>query len=149
MSNMKNITLFLTFCFLSVGFAVNAQTEEQKVEICNKKAGKDAIYQKHIVVELQASSAGEKRPAFKNSYLLAKDTRYKVTICTDDDSPGKAFVTIFDNLNQIASSYNSKSGDVFPGFEFVCTKTGVYHFISEFIDGKAGKAIVVISMISK
>ena len=146
---MKNITLFLTFCFLAVGFTVKAQTEEQKVSICNKKAGADAIYQKHIVVELQASSAGEKRPAFKNSYLLSKDTKYRVTICTDDDSPGKAFVTIFDNLTQIGSSYNSKTGDVFQGFDFICTKTGVYHFITEFVDGKAGKAIVIISMISK
>jgi hypothetical protein len=146
---MKNLTLYIAIVFMALGLSARAQTEEQKVELCNKKAGADATYQRHIVVELQASSAGEKKPAFKNSYILSKDTKYRITICTDDDSPGKAYVSIFDNLTMLGSSFNTKTGDVFHGFDFICTKTGVYHFITEFVDGKAGKAIVVISMVSK
>ena len=146
---MKNITLYLTLAFLALGYTANAQTEAQKEEMCTKKAGADVTLLKSIFAELPAATGSEKKPVFKYSCFLQKDTRYRVTICTDDDSPGKGFVTLYDNLTLLGSTYNPSTGQDFPRFEFDCTKTGVYHFFVEFIDGKAGKAVVIISLVKK
>jgi hypothetical protein len=146
---MKNLSIYIALLFWFVGFAANAQTETQKVEMCAKKAGSDVTMLKDIVAELQAASGSEKKPTFKYSCFLQKDTRYRVTICTDDDSPGKGYVELFDKLTLLGSTYNAQTGQDFPKFEFDCSQTGVYHFFVQFIDGKAGKAVVILSLVKK
>jgi hypothetical protein len=146
---MKNITLLLAIIFLSVGLTVKAQTEAQKVELCSRTAGPEATYVKDLVADLPAVQGSEKIPNAKYSLILQKDTKYKITICTDDDSPGKGYVQLFDNQTILGSSYNATTGKEYPGFEFDCQKTGVYHFFIQFLEGKAGKAIVIISYMKK
>jgi hypothetical protein len=146
---MKNITLILAIIFLSLGLTAKAQTEAQKVDLCSKSAGSDATYVKDMVAELPAVQGNEKIPNAKYSLILQKDTKYRVTICTDDDSPGKGYVQLFDNQTMLGSTYNQTTGKEFRGFDFDCQKTGVYHFFIQFQEGKAGKAIVILSFVKK
>lgn len=146
---MKNITLFLALFFLSVSYSAMAQTEDQKVKLCAATAGPDATYVKDLIAELPAVSGGEKIPISKHSLIMQKDTKYRITICTDDDSPGKGYVQLYDNQTIIGSSYNPTTNKEWKSFEFDCPKTGVYHFFIQFMEGKAGKAIVIISFIKK
>ena len=81
--------------------------------------------------------------------ILQKDTKYRLTICTDDDSPGKGYVQLLDTGSLLGSSYNPATGKEFKGFDFDCQKTGVYHIFIQFQEGKAGKAIVILSFVKK
>lgn len=146
---MKNITLLLVIIFLGIGFTAKAQTEAQKVDLCSKSAGAEATYVKDMIADLQAVQGSEKIPNAKWSMILQKDTKYRITICTDDDSPGKGYVQLFDNQTMLGSSYNAATGKEFKGFDFDCQKTGVYHFFVQFQEGKAGKAIVILSFVKK
>ena len=146
---MKNIKLLLTIVFFSLGCVAHAQTEAQKVEICSGISGKDATYVKDFQVQLQAAEGNEKSPIAKYSMILQKDTKYRLTICTDDDSPGKGFVQLLDTGSLLASSYNSTTVKEYKGFDIDIQKTGVYHIFVQFHDGKAGKAVVILSFVKK
>jgi hypothetical protein len=144
---MKNITFFLAIIFLTVGYTLKAQTEAQKVDMCSKMAGTEATYVKDIIADLPAAQGNERIPSSKTTLILRKDYKYRVTICTDDDSPGKGYVQLFDNQTMLGSSYNMTTGKEFKSFDFDCQKTGAYHFIVQFLEGKAGKAVVIISFL--
>jgi hypothetical protein len=146
---MKNITFYLAIIFLTLGYTVKAQTEAQKVEMCSRIAGPEATYVKDIIVDLPAAQGNEKIPSSKNTFIMRKDNKYRVTICTDDDSPGKGYVQLFDNQTMLGSSYNATTGKEFKSFDFDCQKTGAYHFIIQFLEGKAGKAVVIVSFLKK
>ena len=145
----KNITIYIAILFLAIGFTAKAQTEEQKVKICTGMAGADATYLKDFVVELQAAQGNEKTPQAKYSILLNKDTRYRFTLCTDDDSPGKGIIQLFDTNALMGSTFNQTTGKEFKGFDIDIQKTGVYHVFIFFHDGKAGKATVIMSLVKR
>lgn len=147
-TRMKNIIIIIAL-ILSTGYIANAQTEAQKVDICSGMAGADATYQKDYVIDLPAAQGDEKAPVAKYSMILQKDTKYRFTICTDDDSPGKGILQLLDLSTIIASTFNPTTGKEFKGFDFDCQKTGVYHLFVTFHDGKAGKAIVILSFVKK
>lgn len=144
---MKNIIIVLTLLLFS--FSAFAQTEDQKVKFCAAAAGPDATYQKDLIADLPAVQGSEKIPNAKYSLILQKDTKYRISICTDDDSPGKGYVQLYDNQTILGSTYNPTTGKEWKAFEFDCQKTGVYHFFIQFQEGKAGKAIVIISFVKK
>lgn len=147
---MKNkLTFYITILFLTIGFTAKAQTEEQKVKICTNMAGSDATYLKDFLIDLPAVQGNEKRPTAKYSILLNKDTRYRFTLCTDDDSPGKGIVQLLDTNAQLASTFNPATGKEFKGFDIDIQKTGVYHVIISFHDGLAGKATVIMSLVKR
>ena len=146
---MKHITFILAIVLMSIGYIANAQTEAQKVEICSGTAGPDASYLKDFVVDLPAAQGDEKAPTAKYSLILQKDTKYRITICTDDDSPGKGYVQLLDTNSLLGSSFNPQTGKEYKGFEFDCQKSSVYHIFIQFQEGKAGKSIVILSFIKK
>ena len=63
--------------------------------------------------------------------------------------PGKGFVQLLDTGSLLASSYNAATGKEYKGFDFDCQKTGVYHIFVQFQEGKAGKAVVILSFVKK
>lgn len=146
---MKKISLLFLLAVFTFTYSVNAQTEAQKVEICSGVAGADATYLKDFQVQLDAAQGNEKPPQAKYSMVLQKDTKYRLTICIDDDSPGKGFLQLLDGDKMLGSSYDAKTGREFKGFDFDCQKTGVYHIFIGFVDGKAGSGIGVLSFVKK
>jgi len=145
----KNYFIYIAILFLAIGFTAKAQTEEQKVKICTEMAGPNATYLKDFLIELPEAQGNEKTPQVKNSILLNKDTEYRFTLCTDDDSPGKAVVQLFDTNGMLASTFNPTTGKEFKGFDIDIQKTGVYHVFVFFHDGKAGKATVIMSLVKR
>jgi hypothetical protein len=144
---MKNITLFLAIIFLSLGYTVKAQTEDQKVSMCTKKAGADASFLKEMIADIPAVTGSEKIPDARLSMILRKNIKYRVTICTDDDSPGKGYVEMYDNTTLIGTSFVKSMNQDMLSFEFDCQKAGAYHFFVKFHDGKAGKAVMILSFV--
>lgn len=146
---MKNIKLLFAILFMALSYNAFAQTEAQKVELCSASAGTDATYLKDFVVELQSAQGNEKAPVAKYSLLLNKDTRYRFTICTDDDSQGKGIVQLYDTQTLLVSSFNPTTGKEWKQFDIDIQKTSVYHVFINFHEGKAGKAVVIMSLMKR
>ncbi len=140
------ITLFLSLGFLAV-VKMEAQTTAKLVEMCTKSAGDDATYLKDFVVELEAAGSNEKPPVAKFSMVLSKNNVYRFTVCNAGDSEGKAVIQLFDMNRLLGSSYNAATGQEYQSFNFQCQKTGVYHVFINFVDGKKGSAVGILSFI--
>lgn len=146
---MKKISLLFFLAVFTFTYSVKAQTEAQKVEICSGMAGSDATYLKDFQVELEAAQGNEKPPQAKYTLALQKDTKYRITICTADDSPGKGYLQLIDGDKLLGTTYDPKTGREFKGFDFDCQKTAIYHIFIGFVDGKGGSCISILSFVKK
>jgi len=139
---MKRFLIFTLFGILSIPL-LQAQTNDSFVESCAKSAGADAIYLQDFVVD-QISGT---KPQTKFTMLLKKNVRYRFTICNASPSSGKAVLNLYDESRLMGSTYIASTGKEYPGFDFPCTKTGVYHLFIEFRDNKPGKAVAILSYV--
>jgi len=139
----KHISDFIAF----FSQTVKAQTEAQKVELCTKAAGSDATFLSSYSVQLAAAGDGQRAPSFKQATALKKGNRYRITICTDEESSGEAIVELFDEAKKMGTTYDPATGKIFPGFDFDCTKSAIYVFIVSFKDGKNGSSVAILSHI--
>lgn len=142
---MKKILFLLLVVLMGVTYfnKVNAQSEEELVQICTMVAG-DAEYLKDFRIKLDA---GDPPPVQRFPILLKKDIKYRFTVCNSKDYEGKVILQLFDNNRQLATTYIVATGKDYPYIDWVCTKTGAYHLVYSFRDGKAGLAIGLLSMV--
>jgi hypothetical protein len=124
-----------------------AQSSSKLAEFCAASAGDDATYLKDFVIELDAAGADGKAPEQRFTMLLSKNTEYRFTICNAEGSSGKAILKLFDVARLYVSSYNEATGQSYPSVNFQCQKTGAYHLIINFMDGKKGSAVAVVSFV--
>jgi hypothetical protein len=142
---MKKILFSLLVVLMGVTYfnTVNAQSEEELVQICTMVAG-DAEYLKDFRIKLDA---GDPPPVQRFPILLKKDIKYRFTVCNSKDYEGKVILQLFDNNRQLATTYIVATGKDYPYIDWVCTKTGAYHLVYSFRDGKAGLAVGLLSMV--
>ncbi len=143
---MKKI-LFLSLFLFTITFAsqtVKAQTEAQKVDLCTKAAG-DVTFMSDYSAQLAAAKDGERAPTFKKALALRKGNRYRLTICTDEESAGEGVMQLYDENKMMGSSYYPETGKEYQSFDFDCQKTAVYILFISFKDGKEGSATVILS----
>jgi hypothetical protein len=124
-----------------------AQSSSKLAEFCTTTAGDDATYLKDFVIELDAAGADGKAPEQRFTMLLSKNNEYRFTVCNAEGSAGKAILQLFDMTKLYGSSYNQATGQSFPSFNFQCQKTGAYHLIVTFMDGKKGSAVAIVSFV--
>lgn len=122
-----------------------AQTEAQRVDLCSKVAGADASYMGDYPVQLAGVSEGERVPVYRKAVALRKGNRYRVTICTDEESVGEAVLQLYDENKLMGSSFNPDTGKEYQNIDFDCNKTALYHLFISFKDGKEGSAIAILS----
>ena len=142
---MKKILFLLLVVLMGVTYfnKVNAQSEEELVQICTMVAG-DAEYLKDFRIKLDA---GDPPPVQRFPILLKKYIKYRFTVCNSKDYEGKVILQLFDNNRQLATTYIVATGKDYPYIDWVCTKTGAYHLVYSFRDGKAGLAVGLLSMV--
>jgi hypothetical protein len=140
--------IFLGFSILFSGH-LKAQTTTDLVEKCAKGTGEDATYLKDFVVKLGEAKPGSKRPVARYPLVLSKNNVYRFSVCTAEQSKGKAIISLYDSNRMIFSSYDEDSQEEFNPFNFLCQKTGIYHVFISFIDGKPGEAVGILSYVTK
>ncbi|HBI81079.1 MAG TPA: hypothetical protein DDY04_03805 [Bacteroidales bacterium] len=142
---MKKILLSLLVALIGITHfnKVKAQSEEELVQICTMVAG-EAEYLKDFRIKLDA---GDPPPVQRFPVLLKKDIKYRFTVCNSKDFEGKVILQLFDNNRQLATTYIVATGKDYPYIDWVCTKTGAYHLVYSFRDGKAGLAVGLLSMV--
>jgi hypothetical protein len=133
--------LFTTWTMLS------GQNTDPLVNSCIASAGPNSKYLKDFRVQLgKSSDPAELR--YKTQMSLWKNTKYRFTMCNSDDSPGQLILSIKDNTNKtVLSSYDQKTGKTYPYVDFICNKSGIYQLNFDFVGGKQGSGVGVVSMI--
>jgi hypothetical protein len=79
---------------------------------------------------------------------LWKNTKYRFSLCNAEDSKGQLILTIKDESNkEILSTYDKKTGKVYPFVDFTCNKSGIYQLNYDFTGGQQGSGVGVVSMV--
>ena len=139
---------FITLGFmLAAAVLVNGQSTDQLVSNCVMNAGSDAKYLKDFRVQLgKAPKPGELR--FKAQMSLWKNTTYRFSMCNSEESKGKLILNLKDDANKtVLSSFDPKTGKIYPFVNFTCNKSGIYQLNYDFTDGQQGSGVGVVSMI--
>ena len=147
---MKNIlSIIIIFILVSWlgGSRAIAQSSTKLTEFCAASAGDDATYLKDFVVELDAAGPDGKAPEQRYTMVLSKNTEYRFTVCNAEGSEGKAMLQLFDMNKLYGSTYNPATGTSVKSVNFQCQKTGAYHLIVSFVDGKKGSSVAIVSFI--
>ena len=132
---------------LSVGFLLTGQSTDPLVSKCVMNAGNDAKYLKDFRIQL-GKATGQSEPRYKTNMSLWKNTKYRFTMCSTEDSQGKLILNIKDDANKvILSSYDKNTGKTYPFVDFVCNKSGIYQLNYDFTDGQQGSGVGVVSMV--
>jgi hypothetical protein len=138
----------ISFLFLITGgVLLFGQTSDPLVTTCVMNAGPNARYLKDFRVQLgKAPSSGELR--YKTQMSLWKNTKYRFTMCNSEDSKGKLILNVKDDANKVViSSFDQKTGKIYPYVEFICNKSGIYQLSFDFTDRQQGSGVGVVSMV--
>ena len=143
---MKKILLILIIA-CSTCLYVHAQTQDPLVASCVMDIGDGAKYLKDFKVQLGKGSDSEDF-RYKAQMSLWKNTKYRFTMCNDANSQGQLVITIKNENNDVVlSSYDEKSGKIYPYIDFICNRSGIYQICYDFYQGEAGLGVGVVSMI--
>ena len=135
-------SLFVAGCLLSSG-----QASDPLVSDCVLNTGTGTKYLKDFRVQLGKTET-EADLRYKANISLWKNTKYRFSMCNADNSKGKLILSIKDETNKlILSSFDKKTGKVYPFVDFVCNKSGIYQLNYDFDGGQQGSGVGVVSMI--
>ncbi len=147
---MIRIYFFIFTGLLLLGTGnLQSQSIVDLVEQCAKNAGENATYLKDFIVKLRAAEPGSKYPVANYPLVLSKNNVYRFSVCSTEQSEGKAVIKLYDSNRLIFSSYDEETNEEFNPFNFLCQKTGIYYVIISFVDGKSGEAIGILSYVTK
>ena len=139
----------LGFLLLLSGYAILCgQTQSDPlVSKCLLSTGPTAKYLKDFRIQLGQTNVQDAL-RYKANMSLWKNTRYRFTLCTDDNSKGKLILNIWDNTNNVVlSSVDKKTGTIFNYVDLVCNKSGIYQIYFDFTEGQSGSGVSIVSMI--
>lgn len=139
------------FIFLSllliVPVLLSGQTTDPLVSKCAMNSGPNTTYLKDFRVQL---GKGVTQPELrqKQVFPLSKNMKYRFTLCNSDNSKGQLIMKIKDNEGKlILSSFDPKSGKLYPSVDFTCNKTGTYQLYFDFRDFQQGLGVGIVSLI--
>jgi len=139
----------LGFLLLLSGYAIlYGQTQSDPlVSKCLLSTGPTAKYLKDFRIQL-GQSTSQDAFRYKANMSLWKNTRYRFTLCTADNSQGKLILNIWDNSNNVVlSSVDKKTGTIYNYVDLICNKSGIYQIYFDFTEGLAGSGVSIVSMI--
>jgi hypothetical protein len=110
-------------------------------------AGPDTKYLKDFRIQLGKGSP-ESELRYKANMSLWKNTKYRFSMCNEENSKGQLILNIKDETNKlILSSYDKKTGKIYSFVDFECQKSGIYQISFDFVNGEQGSGVGVVSMI--
>jgi len=143
---MKKL-LFTILLLFSIAFTLTGQLSDSFMSSCVMNAGRDAKYIKDFRIELGATS-NQNELRYKTNISLWKNTKYRFTMCSTEDSSGQLYLTLKDDANRVAlTSYDKQTGKTYQFVDFVCNKSGIYQLNFDFTDGQQGSGVGVISIV--
>ncbi|MDP4223757.1 MAG: hypothetical protein Q8868_10630 [Bacteroidota bacterium] len=119
------------------------------VDKCISSCGSDAKYVKDYRIQLgKGIVSGEFR--FKTNFSLRKNTTYRFTMCTDNNSAGQLVCKLLTKENEVViSSIDENTGKANPSIDLTCHKSGIYLLCYDFTQSQSGSGIGIVSVIIK
>lgn len=143
---MKRYLLSISL-LLFTGFLLTGQSSDPFVSKCVMNAGNDAKYLKDFRIQL-GKAAQQNELRYKANMSLWKNTKYRFTMCSTEESQGQLILSIRDDANKVVlSSYDKTTGKTYPFVDFVCNKSGIYQLNYDFTEGRQGSGVGVVSMV--
>jgi hypothetical protein len=143
---MKKIVLIAAVLLWTSSF-LRGQCNESLVQKATEQVGKDAVLVRDFKVKLKEGSKKNASPAGHFSVLMQKDINYRFNILNAAEFDGKAMLQLYDKSNILGSTYNSDINQNAGSFQYKCPRTGKYQVMITFVDGKAGCAAGIMSMV--
>ena len=144
---MKRYLLGFLFLLPVIGVLSGQSVPDPLMSKCLLSTGPAAKYLKDFRIQLgQAASGSEFR--YKANMSLWKNTRYRFTMCTADNSRGQLILNILDDSDKtVLSSYDNKTGTTYPYVDLICNKSGIYQVYFDFTGYQSGSGVTIVSMI--
>lgn len=144
---MKKYLIILLLLLPASGILQGQVKKDALLSNCLTGTDPNSKYLKDYRIEL-----GEGEPQDEFRYMvkisLRRNTRYRFTLCTADNSKGKLILSIRDEKNKsILSSVNPESGNLNNYVDFLCNKSGVYQLGFDFTGGQSGSGVSIVSKI--
>jgi hypothetical protein len=144
---MKKYLTGLVFLILLLPVCTGQVEPDSLLRKCMRATGPTSKYLKDFKVQLGEGISGSDF-RYRANLSLWKNTRYRFTMCTSEDSKGRLILNIKDDLNRsILSSYDRKTETVYPYVEFVCNKSGIYRLFYDFTGNASGLGISIVSLV--
>ncbi len=144
---MKKYCIGLILLLVPVTFLYSQKNPDRFISNCIANTGPDSKYLKDFRIQLgQGSASNEFR--FKAKIYLWKDTKYRFTMCTAENSKGQLVMNIRDELNKlILESSDPGTGTIYPFIDFNCARSGLYQICYDFSDMLPGSGAGIISIL--
>jgi hypothetical protein len=139
----------LGFLLLLSGYSIlcGQEQNDQLLSKCLLSTEPTAKYLKDFRIQLGQSTAQDIF-RYKAKMSLWKNTRYRFTLCTADNSQGQLILDIWDNSNNVVlSSVDKKTGIIYNYVDLICNKSGIYQIYFDFTEGQSGSGVSIVSMI--
>ncbi len=146
---MNKFKFLIWLFFIMIPGFLYSQGNEELLSQCISTSGKDATYLKDFSINLPEATDQQRPPVSKNTIILRKNTTYRFTVCTENNSKSEAIIQLYDTARLIASTLDKKTGKCYKSFNFHCSKTGPYNIFFYFKDGNKGNAIGILSYVKK
>lgn len=126
----------------------SAQSESDPLmKVCMNTTGPDSKYLKDFRIQLGEGTPGNEF-RYRANLSLWKNTRYRFTMCSSDDSKGKLIINIKDELNRtVVSSFDQSTETAYPFVELVCNKSGIYKLYFDFTGNRSGSGVSIVSLV--
>ena len=144
---MKNSILVLAlFCISTL--TSFAQCDEHLLDKAKQKLSEKEVLLKDYKVKLGTATIDQPSPVAEFSQPFETGKTYRLRIISDTEDLGaQGILRLFEGNNYLGSSFLERTNRHFKWFDFKCQKTGNYKILVTFQDGKAGCAIVLISVL--
>jgi len=146
----KRITykiLFLSTALLLIGFKMKAQCNDTLVELAIQESGPDAIFIKEYKVKFKKGKSNKPAKVAKYSVYLKDSTSYRFNVLNAKEFDGKLILQLYRNGKLMGSTYDFTNLKYNNAFDFECEHTDRYQIYMSFIEGKAGCAVGILSML--
>jgi hypothetical protein len=147
-SIMQKIIFATIICLFVFSLTSSAQCDNSLIDITKSENG-GATYVKHFKVRFEKAKNPKKASKANFTILLNKGNHYRFNVHNDENKPGKAKLTLYDDYKDYGSNINPENGKVYPYFDFYCKKTNPYYISITFVDGEAGCAVGMLSYVKQ
>jgi len=112
-----------------------------------QSTGAGAKYLKDFRIQLGMGTS-QNLFRYKATMSLWKNTRYRFTLCTAENSKGRLILNIQDDANNVVlSSVDGKTGTVYSYVDLICNRSGTYQIYFDFTEGQSGSGVSIVSMV--
>ena len=143
---MKKIVL-ITIVLLWTSSLARSQCNETLVQKATEQVGKDAVIVRDFKVKLKEGNKRNASPAGHFSVLMQKDITYRFNILNAEEFESKGVLQLYDKSNMLGSTFDANINQNNGNFQYKCPRTGNYQVMITILDGKAGCAAGLMSMV--